>query len=294
MIKQYETINYEDIIDICSRIRGINLIPVDELESPIGLRVEGGGYIFYDDTVGFSGGNVVSEGTVKPAVKPSDKNGTDIAANALATRWGVEASYGTYKYDMLRGCVVRTAGTCNRFMVVDETDMVSSACGSMLVWDTESGASTSRATSTDFGYGSANTKLLGGSAPHMSDSLISDSTAIWLTAAYFRYRNPQGASGSDISNSATDTRWFVPSKDELYVLSCMAFYNDSSRPSDSIYSHQLQIPFWENYWSSSQWSSSQHSNPVKYAWICGFGGLSQSGLLKSADDSARVRLCRTF
>ena len=260
-----------------SYFTGSELIPIDDLYSPIGLRVEGGGYIFYDDTVGF----------------PSSKISVD--KNALATRWGVEASYGDYYYDMLRGCVVReSAGTCNRFMVVDETDMVSSACGSMLVWDTESGASTSRATSTDFGYGSANTKLLGGSAPHMSDSLISDSTAIWLTAAYFRYRNPQGASGSDISNSATDTRWFVPSKDELYVLSCMAFYNDSSRPSDSIYSHQLQIPFWENYWSSSQWSSSQHSNPVKYAWICGFGGLSQSGLLKSADDSARVRLCRTF
>ena len=62
-----------------SYLTGSELIPIDELESPIGLRVEGGGYIFYDDTVGFNGGTI----------KPSDKNGTDIAANALATRWGV-------------------------------------------------------------------------------------------------------------------------------------------------------------------------------------------------------------
>ena len=291
MIKQYETINYEDIIDICSRIRGINLIPVDELESPIGLRVEGGGYIFYDDTVGFSGGNVVSEGTVKPAVKPSDKNGTDIAANALATRWGVEASYGDYYYDMLRGCVVReSAGTCNRFMVVDETDMVSSACGSMLMWDTSTAASTSRATSTDFGQGSANTILLAGgydSSGNWISGAITDKSTIWPTVMYSRYKNPQGSSSA--SNSAINTSWFVPSRDELCVLLFMSYYDSSYRPFYGKYKRQLQIPFWPYYWSSSQVSDNAYT-----AWYGDFydGYMGYDG--KSDTSFIRVRLCRTF
>ena len=263
-IKQFDIIKR-------SYFTGGELIPIDELESPIGLRVEGGGYIFYDDAVGFSGGTTT----------PSQKAGTNIDAHALATtRWGVEASYGDYYYDMLRGCVVRSGTrTCNRFMVVDETDMVSSAYGSMLMWDTSTNASTSRATSTDFGQGSANTTLL--------CNAITDTTTIWPTVQYSRYKNPQG--NYNASDSATDTRWFVPSRAELCVLLFMSYYDSSYRPITGIYKRQLQIPFWSYYWSSSQ-----HSDYANRAWGGNFyyGNMDYHSKTYTIDE--RVRLCRTF
>ena len=278
-IEQYSVISSSDlatilntVANISKYIKGNTLIPIDELESPIGLRVEGGGYIFYDDTVGFSGGTTAT---------PSQKSGTNIDAHALATtRWGVEASYGDYYYDMLRGCVVRSGTrTCNRFMVVDETDMVSSAYGSMLMWDTSTNASTSRATSTDFGQGSANTTLL--------CKAITNTTTIWPTVQYSRYKNPQG--DYNASDSATDTRWFVPSRDELCVLLFMSYYDSSYRPITGIYKRQLQIPFWSYYWSSSQ-----YSDYASYAWY-GLFNYGYMGYSSKADtDVIRVRLCRTF
>lgn len=273
-IKQFDIIRR-------SYFAGSELIPIDELESPIGLRVEGGGYIFYDDTKGFSGGTTT----------PSQRSGTNISAHKLATRWSVTASYGTYYYDMLRGCVVReSAGTCNRFMVVDETDMVSSPYGNMLTWDTTTGKSTNRSTSTDFGQGSANTTLLAGGYDSSGNSItgaITDTSTIWPTVKQFRYKNPQG--DPNASNSATNTGWFVPSRDEMCVLLFMNYYNSSYRPTTGIYKRQLQLPFWGYYWTSSQ-----NSDYADYAWGGNFhdGSMGYDG--KSYTDYERVRLCRTF
>ena len=250
-----------------------SLIPIDELSSPIGLRVEGGGYIFYDDTVGFRGGTVT----------PSNKGCSNISPNALANRWDISLTtnpYHEYAYDFLRKVVVRTSlGTCNRFMVVDETDLVSVAYKSNLKWDDRSSSTynTSQATSTAFGYGSANTTTL--------CSAIADTSCIWYTANFARYRNPQGV--YDATDSATDTRWFVPSRNELCVLNFMQYYDTTYRPTTGICSKRLQIPFRPWYWSSSQ--NASHSN---YAWYGGFlNGLMYSNF---KDTAGSARLCRTF
>lgn len=248
-------------------LKGDCLIPLEEMDSPIGLRVEGGGYIFYDDTVGFQGGTVT----------PSNISGSNISPNALANRWSITIdsnTYYEYAYDLLRGCVVRTnnTGTCNRFMVVDETDLVSVAYNSNLKWDT---GSTSRSTSTAFGYGSANTTTL--------CSAITDTSCIWYTANFARFRNPQGVYND--TDSATDTRWFVPSRDELCVLNFMQYYDTTYRPTTGICSKRLQIPFRHWYWSSSQYNSSN-------AWYGDFVSGRMGGNYKDGTDYAR--LCRTF
>lgn len=253
-------------------LRGDCLIPLEEMDSPIGLRVEGGGYIFYDDTVGFQGGKVTLS------------NGSNISPNALANKWSITIdsnTYYEYAYDLLRGCVVRTnnTGTCNRFMVVDETDLVSVAYTSNLKWDNSSSSTynTSQATSTDFGYGSANTTLL--------CSAITDSSYIWYTAKFARYRNPQGVYNA--TDSATDTRWFIPSRDELCVLNFMQYFDTTYRPTTGICSKRLQIPFRPWYWSSSQYASSSI-----YAW----GGYFDGGYMGYSDKNSTycARLCRTF
>lgn len=254
-------------------LRGDCLIPLEEMDSPIGLRVEGGGYIFYDDTVGFQGGTVT----------PINKNGNNISPNALANRWSISLTtnpYHEYAYDFARGYVVRTSlGTCNRFMVVDETDLVSVAYTSNLKWDNSSSSTynTSQATSTDFGYGSANTTTL--------YSAITDTSCIWYTVNYARYRNPQGVYNA--TDSATDTRWFVPSRDELCVLNFMQYFDTTYRPTTGICSKRLQIPFRPWYWSSSQFAGSSDG-----AWSGGFDG----GYMGYHGKIATIfaRLCRTF
>ena len=254
-------------------LRGDCLIPLEEMDSPIGLRVEGGGYIFYDDTVGFQGGTVT----------PSNKNGSNISPNALANRWDISLTtnpYHEYAYDFLRKVVVRTSlGTCNRFMVVDETDLVSVAYKSNFKWDNSSSStySTSQATSTDFGYGSANTTTL--------CSAITDTSCIWYTANFARYRNPQGVYNA--TDSATDTRWFVPSRDELCVLNFMQYFDTTYRPTTGICSKRLQIPFRQWYWSSSQNASNSY-----HAWYSDFNSGYMGGNYKG--DTNYARLCRTF
>ena len=250
-----------------------SLIPIDELSSPIGLRVEGGGYIFYDDTVGFQGGTVT----------PDNKSCDAVAPNDLANRWSISLTtnpYHEYAYDFARGYVVRTSlSTCNRFMVVDETDLISVAYGSNLKWDDSSSSTynTSQATSTDFGYGSANTTTL--------CSAITDTSCIWYTVKNNR-RLVIPNSPSSTSDSATDTRWFVPSRDELCVLNFMQYFDSSYRPTTGICSKRLQIPFRYWYWSSSQ-------NESSTAWSGHFlDGDMYNGYGKS--DTYYARLCRTF
>jgi hypothetical protein len=282
-IKQFDIIKR-------SYFTGGELIPIDELESPIGLRVEGGGYIFYDDTVGFPGSKI------------------NIAKNALADRWGVDHSYGTYKYDMLRGCVVReSAGTCNRFMVVDETDMeflprrpkgstagnaitYTSTVLAPLMWDIDDDKKTIRDTSEAFGYGSTNTTLL--------CDVITSFYTIWGNIQHFRRnRNPQGSPYT--SDSATDTKWFVPSKDEIYVLSSMATYDSAYRPTTGIYKRQLQLSFSTVYWTSSQYLSSSTSSYESLVYVLNFqyGSLSYEYKIYESSSGWYVpytRLCRTF
>ena len=265
--------SYNDLKAMNDAIKGDYLIPIDELSSPIGLRVEGGGYIFYDDTVGFQGGTVT----------PINKNGSNISPNALANKWSITIdsnTYYEYAYDLLRGCVVRTnnTGTCNRFMVVDETDLVSVAYKSNLMWDTSSAQTTSRSTNTAFGYGSENTTLL--------CSAITDTSCIWYTVINNR-RLVIPNSPSSTSDSATDTRWFIPSRDELCVLNFMQYFDTTYRPTTGICSKRLQIPFRPWYWSSSQYASGSI-----YAWGGNFLGGYMGYYGKT--DTYYARLCRTF
>ena len=198
---------------------------------------------------------------------------------------------------MLRGCVVRESdGACNRFMVVDETDMVSSAYGSMLMWDTSANASTSRATSTDFGYGSANTILLAGgydTGGNTIPGVITGNETIWPTVRMFRHAYPQPY--GDLIDSALDTRWFVPSRDELYVLVSMTCCLAYSRPINSIYSRcQLLTPVWPYYWSSSQDSSSSDATGKAWTGNAAKHIAEMSSFDKTRGLDLRVRLCRTF
>lgn len=234
-----------------------------------------GGVIFYDDTVGFEGGTT----------KPSERNGSNIPANALASYWGLSSgsstAYHEYAYDALRGCVVRTGlGSCRRFMVVDENDMLGEARGSLKLWDTSPASSTSRSTSTDFGAGESNTKTL--------CSAITDATTLWYTVTACRNMNIQDDSLKDELGKDISSKWFVPSRDELCVLLFMFYYKDSYRPTTGIYSKQLQLPFYAYYWSSSQSAAD-----VSKAWY----GIASDGYVYTYSkygSGDRVRLCRTF
>ena len=223
------------------------------------MKVEGGGIIFFDWKYGFTGAS------------KTDSSGCSVAADTTS-------DLGNYYYDFGAGCVkCSRVGSKHRFYVVAESDLVNSTVG----WDTVT-QSTSRATSTGFGTGKANTTLL-------CDN-ITDTNSFWPTVKTARATNPSGHTlVSD--DSALDTRWFVPSKDELYVLNAMQYSNSAYRPSGI---PRLSINYSSGTLSQYYWSSSQYSAYVGDAWYGRFGYGGMYNDIKNYIFDERVRLCRTF
>ena len=223
------------------------------------MKVEGGGIIFFDWKYGFTG--ATTTGT----------NGCSVAADTTS-------DLGNYYYDFDAGCVkCGRVGSKHRFYVVAESDLTDSTVG----WDTVT-YSTSRATSTDFGTGKANTTLLCNN--------ITDTNSFWPTVKTARATNPSGHTlVSD--DSALDTRWFVPSKDELYVLNAMQYSDSAYRPSGI---PQLSINYSSGTLNIYYWSSSQISGNAYRAWDGDFHYGRMYYGLKGNTTNIRVRLCRTF
>ena len=221
------------------------------------MKVEGGGIIFFDWKYGFTGATTTGN------------NGCSVAADTTS-------DLGNYYYDFDTGVVkCSRVGAKHRFYVVAESDLTSSP----VRWDTVT-YSTSRATSTDFGTGKANTTLL-------CNTITND---MWPTVKTARATNPSGHTlVSD--DSALDTRWFVPSRDELYVLLAMQYSDSNYRPSGM---PQLSINYSAGTLSQYYWSSSQRSDGADFAWdgtfLNGYIGYNY----KSNTSDIRVRLCRTF
>ena len=222
------------------------------------MKVEGGGIIFFDWKYGFTG--ATTTGT----------NGCSVAADTTS-------DLGNYYYDFDTGVVkCSRVGSKHRFYVVAESDLIDST----VEWDTAT-PSTFQATSTDFGTGKANTTLLCNN--------ITDTNSFWPTVKTARATNP---SGHDLvsDDSALDTRWFVLSRDELYVLNAMQYKDSSYRPSGI---PQLSINYSAGTLSRPYWSSSQYLDYAHYAWY----GLFSAGRLSSNYKEVAgncVRLCRTF
>ena len=222
----------------------------------INKKVEGGGIIFFDWYFGFRGAFEANSYSY-PSVSPDTTS--DLGEY--------------YIEDNIVKC--KRLGTKHRFMVVAEEDLSTS-----IMWDNgdSSTDSTSQATSTDFGTGKANTTLL-------CNNIAND---LWATVKTARETNPEGhALVSD--DSGLDTRWFIPSKDEFYILNAMQYSNSSYRPSGM---DRLSINYESGTLGSWYWSSSQAASGSGNAWLGGFGGGVMLDHFKSY--TVYARLCRTF
>ena len=234
----------------------------------INLRVEGGGIIFFDWKYGFTGATTTgSEGCAVAADTTSD--------------------LGDYYYDVSSRTVKCTrVGAKHRFYVVSESDLTSST----VKWDTSNTYSgpyrLDVVTSTGFGSGKSNTTTLCNN--------LTDTNSFWPTVKTARATNP---AGHDLvsNDGALDTRWFVPSKDELYVLNAMQYKDSNYRPSGI---PQLSKRYASKTLSIRYWSSSQHLKSYSdgsywtYVWV---GGLSSGAMSQFQSDFGNyVRLCRTF
>ena len=222
----------------------------------INKKVEGGGIIFFDWYFGFRGAFKASANSY-PSVSPDTTS--DLGEY--------------YIEDNIVKC--KRLGTKHRFMVVAEEDLSTS-----IKWDDSSSSTynTSQATSTDFGTGKANTTLL-------CNNIAND---LWATVKTARETNPEGHTlVSD--DSGLDTRWFIPSEDELYILIAMQYSNSSYRPSGM---DRLSINYESGTLGSRYWSSSQTAS---YSYGALFGDFG-NGYVSSLDKRNYfcARLCRTF
>ena len=260
MIYQYEKIRVEEWNDLCKKVNSAQGAVQEKMLGDceyINMKVEGGGIIFFDWKYGFTGATT------------TDLNGCSVAADTTSDLGNYYIENGVVKCSRV--------GSKHRFYVVAESDLVDSTVG----WDTVT-YNTSQSTSANFGTGKANTTLLCNN--------ITDTNSFWPTAKTARATNPAGHTlVSD--DSALDTRWFVPSKDELYVLNAMQYSNSAYRPSGI---PRLSINYSSGTLSQYYWSSSQSSGNAYYAW-CGYLGIGYMGDYGKSDTSdTRVRLCRTF
>jgi len=227
---------------------------LDDPGGYIGMHVEGGGIIFFDYAIGFSG---------------------DVSVAPITS--GLNA----YHVDPATGIVVKdTTSGANRFYVVQDRDLVSTKHSDHLMWSNGTSGTlyTSLGTATGFGTGLANTKLAYAAAT--TDGLLAwtsnANNVIWhyLWAGDYNARSP---------------KWFVPSKDELYVLLNMQWQTASKRLSYDKKTQLKQLPI---NLPPYLWSSSESSATVAYiAGMCS-GDMATDG--KNDSNSCRVRLVRTF
>ena len=251
----HEVIKYSGAKDILERQYKENL---NKNQSFYNLKVEGGGIIFFDWYFGFRGAFKAGFNSY-PSVSPDTTS--DLGEY--------------YIEDNIVKC--KRLGTKHRFIVVAEEDLSTAT----IKWDSKSSSTynTSQATSTDFGTGKANTTLL-------CNNIAND---LWATVKTARETNPEGhALVSD--DSGLDTRWFIPSKDELYILNAMQYSNSSYRPSGM---DRLSINYDSGTLDGGYWSSSQFASYSGWAWA---GGFNENGNVVGSDKPSPfpARLCRTF
>ena len=228
------------------------------------LRVEGGGIIFFDWKYGFT--------------STTPENG-DTYSYALRITADTTSDLGDYYYNKITGTVqCSRVGDKHRFYVVAESDLT----GSVVAWDATA-PSTSRGTSTGFGTGKANTTLL-------CNAITND---MWPLVKTARSVNP---GGHDLvsDDSALDTRWFVPSRDESCTISNMQHPDSSHRPSGI---PQLSISYSAGTMKETYWTSSEDPSTSSFIRLMaldsdGYGVSGSSSTFKSSTEY--VRLCRTF
>ena len=272
-VNQYDVIKYSDYENLKSKYDTLYNKVYSVPSQFYNLRVEGGGLIFFDWKYGFTGATTTGS------------NGCSVSADTTS-------DLGDYYYDEISHTVCCSRlGAKHRFYVVAESGLVE-VC---MMWDA-SNPTTHRATSTGFGTGKANTTLL-------CNVITND---MWPLVKCARAMNP---GGHDLvsDDSALDTRWFVPSKDEMYVLVAMQYQNSSYRPSGIPQLPKLSInndieglkDYYNGYYGDYYWSSSEisESEGTKSAWrgYVDAGCMSWRGKEMAAKySSTLVRLCRTF
>lgn len=225
----------------------------------IGMRIEGGGTIFFDYALGYQYGSL--------SVAPVTEN------------------LHSYHVDKDRNVVV-----CDdpddttkkaRFYVVSDYDIGDYKHGNCLMW-ADAGAShlynVNVGTSTAFGAGYANTEKCIAAASK-------DGRIEWNSNAYaciWHY-----VSKGDWT--ARSPKWFVPSKDELNVLLNMQWQEADRRKSydGNITFKQLPINFYSYYWSSSESSTTVAHYANFYNGDMGTGN-------KNVASGTHVPLVKTF
>ena len=225
----------------------------------IGMRIEGGGTIFFDYALGYKYGSL--------SVAP------------------VTTNLHSYHVDKDRNIVVcddpDDSSKKARFYVVSDYDIGDYKHGNNLMW-ADTGASHMYnvlvGTSTAFSTGYANTEKCIAAA-NTDNRLEWNSNAyncIWhyIWKGDWNARNP---------------KWFVPSKDELNVLLNMQWQESDRRKSydGKTTFKQLPINFYSYYWSSSESSATVAHNADFYG-----GNMYANG--KNVTISIHVRLVKTF
>lgn len=251
-IESNQIIRASDFAEYKARINNLY-----EPASYIGMRIEGGGTIFFDYAVGYKYGSL----SVAPITSNLHSYHVDKDTNVVVCD---DASDTTKQ---------------NRFYVVSDYDIGDYKHGTCLMWSNGTSGTlyTSLGTSTAFGTGLSNTEKC-------ITAATTDGLVVWTSNSYnviWHYLVK-----GDYSNRSP--KWFVPSKDELNVL-CNMQWQDSERwrAYDESVLPRLNINFYSYYWSSSEYSSSG-------AWISGFYGGSMYGSNKDDSDGNHVRLVKTF
>lgn len=229
----------------------------------IGMRVEGGGTIYFDYKIGFSG--------------------SDITVPASTDE------FKTYHVDWMRNVVVCDNPTDttkkDRFYVVSDYDIGDYKRGTCLMWgDTQSPSlyNVLVGTETAFGTGKVNTQKC-------LEAAGADDRLEWNNNAYNNLWHYIWKGDWKRQTDRDLNQWFVPSKDELALL-CNMQYAPNRRQSADGKTNLMLLPinFYPYYWSSSEAS-------VTYAWNANFyiGGASDKSNKNSANGNY-VRLVRTF
>lgn len=195
----------------------------------IGRRIEGGGMIFFDYSLGFKG-----DVSVAP----------------------ITSNLHTYHVDALTGMVVcddrSDTSKVDRFYAVSDYDIGEYKHGDSLMWSNGKTGKlyTTIGTATGFGTGKANTEKCIAAA--QTDGVLGWSSAAYDVIWHYVYEGDWIRVTDDGQYA-----WFVPSKDELTVLGNMQHYTLSKRYSYDGKTQLRQLP--ENlhayYWSSSEASA---------------------------------------
>lgn len=193
----------------------------------IGMKIEGGGTIFFDYKIGYGYGSL----TVPP----------------------ITANLHTYHVDPTRNIVVcddpNDTSKVNRFYVVSDYDIGDYVHGECLSWastDLTTMYNVSLGTSTAFGQGYSNTEKCITAATNGGavewNALAYKNIWHYLWKGDWQSRNP---------------KWFLPSKDEINVLLNMQWQDSARRKSydGNTTLKQLPINFYAYYWSSSESSA---------------------------------------